>query len=338
VSALPRPAIYLAKFLALLPWSLGLNLGGFALLCLAAGPPGGMAFRLYWPAVLWATLAFSSLFYLMGAFFRRPAVVAIVYAFFLEVIFGNMPGFLKRISIGFYTRCMMYEAAAGYGILPEKLETAELPAGNALVEGATFLAILAGTIAGGIAVAAAESAHMVVGVILAVVRLWAIPMLQSRGSDAGFGGAATLGALQTQQALTPRPATTSLVAPALQPTLSPTSASTPTPGITTLPTVVLAPAPTAAPTAQPTAQPTAASAAQPNRLPGSATSATGTVVPSLSGTPYPLPTAPPWWCLVSGRRIRPAMEVTPLVPELQPALLRLVRIVLLGKFGCHGSS
>ena len=38
-----------------------------------------------------------------------------------------------------------------YGILPEKLETAELPAGNALVEGATFLAILVGTIAGGIA-------------------------------------------------------------------------------------------------------------------------------------------------------------------------------------------
>ena len=45
-----------------------------------------------------------------------------------------------------------------YGILPEKLQTAELPAGNALVEGATFLAILIGTIAGGIAVAEAKSA------------------------------------------------------------------------------------------------------------------------------------------------------------------------------------
>ena len=29
---MPRPAIYLAKFVALLPWSLGLNVGGFALL------------------------------------------------------------------------------------------------------------------------------------------------------------------------------------------------------------------------------------------------------------------------------------------------------------------
>ena len=43
-----------------------------------------------------------------------------------------------------------------YGILPEKLEMAELPAGNALVEGATFVAILVGTIAGGIAVTASE--------------------------------------------------------------------------------------------------------------------------------------------------------------------------------------
>jgi acyl-[acyl-carrier-protein]-phospholipid O-acyltransferase / long-chain-fatty-acid--[acyl-carrier-protein] ligase len=38
-----------------------------------------------------------------------------------------------------------------YGILPDHLKTHELPAGNALVEGATFIAILAGTILGGIA-------------------------------------------------------------------------------------------------------------------------------------------------------------------------------------------
>ncbi len=38
-----------------------------------------------------------------------------------------------------------------YGILPDHLAESELPSGNALVEGATFLAILIGTIAGGIA-------------------------------------------------------------------------------------------------------------------------------------------------------------------------------------------
>src|SRR6201984_1678508 len=38
-----------------------------------------------------------------------------------------------------------------YGTLPDHLAREELPAGNALVEGATFLAILLGAIAGGIA-------------------------------------------------------------------------------------------------------------------------------------------------------------------------------------------
>jgi ABC-type transport system involved in multi-copper enzyme maturation permease subunit len=118
---LPRPAIYLGKFLAVLPWSLGLGLGGFWLLCLLAGwrGPGQLAWGLYWPAVAWATVAFAALFYLVGACFRRPAVIAIVYVFFLEIILNLMPGYLKRISIGFYARCMMYEAAEAYGLGPD---------------------------------------------------------------------------------------------------------------------------------------------------------------------------------------------------------------------------
>jgi acyl-[acyl-carrier-protein]-phospholipid O-acyltransferase/long-chain-fatty-acid--[acyl-carrier-protein] ligase len=38
-----------------------------------------------------------------------------------------------------------------YGILPDHLRREQLPAGNALIEGATFIAILAGTIVGGLA-------------------------------------------------------------------------------------------------------------------------------------------------------------------------------------------
>jgi ABC-type transport system involved in multi-copper enzyme maturation permease subunit len=133
---LSRPGIYLAKFVALMPWTLGLNLGGFGLLCLAGGRPGALAFQMFWPAVLCATLAFSALFYLMGAWFRRPAVVAILYSFFLEVVVGNLPGYLKRVSIGFYTRCMMFEAAESYGLEPEK-PTVYLP-----VAGDTALIVL----------------------------------------------------------------------------------------------------------------------------------------------------------------------------------------------------
>jgi hypothetical protein len=117
---LPRPAVYLAKFLGMLPYSLGLNLGGFALLCVAAGKAGEPAFGLFWPAVVCGTLAFCSLFHFMGACFRRPAVLAIVYSFFLEMILGNMPGYMKRVSIGFYTRCMMFEKAERFGIQPQK--------------------------------------------------------------------------------------------------------------------------------------------------------------------------------------------------------------------------
>jgi hypothetical protein len=145
---LPRPAIYLAKFVAFLPWSIGLNVGGFALLCLAGGAPGALALRLYWPAVLASTFAFSALFYLMGAYFRRPAVMAILYSFFLETLLGNMPGYLKRISVGFYARCMMFEAAQGYGVQPEK-PSVFLP-----VDGTTALLVLVGATVGLLAIGA----------------------------------------------------------------------------------------------------------------------------------------------------------------------------------------
>lgn len=136
---LSRSSVYLGKFLALLPWSLGLTVGGFALVCLVGGAPGRLAFALFWPAVFWGALAFSALFYLMGAFFRRPAVVALVYAFFLEVVLANLPGYPKRVSVGFYTRCMMFEAAGAYGVEPEK------PGIYLPVSGTTALIVLAVT-------------------------------------------------------------------------------------------------------------------------------------------------------------------------------------------------
>jgi ABC-type transport system involved in multi-copper enzyme maturation permease subunit len=138
---LPRPAIYLAKFVALLPWSLGLNLGGFALLCFAAGRPGPLTLRLFWPAVLCGTLAFASLFQLIGAFLRRPAIIAVVYTFFLETILGTMPGYMKRLSISFYTRCMMLDVAQEHGLQPQK-QSIYLP-----VDGTTALWVLLGTTA-----------------------------------------------------------------------------------------------------------------------------------------------------------------------------------------------
>src|SRR5262249_55901544 len=48
-----------------------------------------------------------------------------------------------------------------YGILPDHLQREQLPAGNALIEGATFLAILLGTIAGGMAMQGSGDPRMI---------------------------------------------------------------------------------------------------------------------------------------------------------------------------------
>jgi len=68
-----------------------------------------------------------------------------------------------------------------YGILPDHLKKEELPAGNALVEGATFMAILLGTIVGGLA--AKEGSHPAIfGAMIMVfaVLCWAASLLIPR--------------------------------------------------------------------------------------------------------------------------------------------------------------
>lgn len=120
VRPIPRPAIFLAKYLAVLPWCLAFNLGGLFLMCWLGGAPGRAAFGLYWQPALWATLAFAALFHLIGACIRRAGIVALLYAFFLETLAGNMPGHFKRLSVSFYMRCMMFENAHDFGIGPER--------------------------------------------------------------------------------------------------------------------------------------------------------------------------------------------------------------------------
>jgi ABC-2 type transport system permease protein len=117
---LPRPAVYLGKFVAVLPWCLALNLGGLCAICLAAGAAGWTALELYWPAVAMGTITFTALYHLMGALFRRPAVIAILYSFFLESVMGNLPGQLKRASISFYMRCLMFDSASVYSLGPDR--------------------------------------------------------------------------------------------------------------------------------------------------------------------------------------------------------------------------
>jgi ABC-type transport system involved in multi-copper enzyme maturation permease subunit len=122
---LPRSAIYLAKFLGTLPWCLAFAGGGFVALCAAGGGYGREALRLYWPAALAGTIAFAALFHLIGALFRRPVVVGLVYIFFFEALVGALPGSLKLLSLTFYARCLMYNGAVSAGYPADLLEVSE---------------------------------------------------------------------------------------------------------------------------------------------------------------------------------------------------------------------
>ena len=65
-----------------------------------------------------------------------------------------------------------------YGILPDHLARSELPAGNALVEGATFIAILLGTIVGGIAAKdGGDPAHFAVLMMVFALLCWGSSLL-----------------------------------------------------------------------------------------------------------------------------------------------------------------
>ncbi len=112
---IPRSLIYLAKYCGTLPWCLAFGMGGFAALCLAGGELGRRAFALYWPAAAIGTVAFAALFHLLGALFRRPVVVGLVYVFFFEALVSLLPGSLKLLSLSYYIRCLVYNAASAAG-------------------------------------------------------------------------------------------------------------------------------------------------------------------------------------------------------------------------------
>lgn len=115
---IPRGGIYLAKSLGSLPWCLLVSILGFAALCFAGGELGRLAFRVYFPSVVAGTIGLSALFHLFGAAFRRPAIVGLVYVFFFETLVANLPGSLKRLSLNYYIRSLMYDGASSVAEVP----------------------------------------------------------------------------------------------------------------------------------------------------------------------------------------------------------------------------
>jgi ABC-type transport system involved in multi-copper enzyme maturation permease subunit len=115
---LSRVTIYVAKFVAALALVLVWNLAGFAAMGRIAGPAGWEACRLLWPAVFWASLAYTCLFHLFSVSLRRATVISVGYALFLETFLGNMPGIVKRVAISFYTQCLVFDMGLDIGLGP----------------------------------------------------------------------------------------------------------------------------------------------------------------------------------------------------------------------------
>jgi acyl-[acyl-carrier-protein]-phospholipid O-acyltransferase/long-chain-fatty-acid--[acyl-carrier-protein] ligase len=114
--------------------------------------------------------------YVKSVVARRLKFVEIFAAVFAAVGF-----FLHSIPFLFLALFMFGTVAALFGpvkyaILPDQLSVGELATGNALVEGATFLAILIGTIAGGLLVS--STANM--GWVASAIVLLAFPVMGVR--------------------------------------------------------------------------------------------------------------------------------------------------------------
>ena len=116
VRPVPRVLVLWAKFVATLPLALGFVTGVFYLCCRLAGPPGALAYPLYLHPLLSMTLAYVCLFHLFAVAFRHATIISLVYALFMELVLGNLPGIVKRIAINYYGRSLIYAAGMDTGL------------------------------------------------------------------------------------------------------------------------------------------------------------------------------------------------------------------------------
>jgi ABC-2 type transport system permease protein len=147
VRPVPRPLIFVAKFIATLPLVVGLVMGAFFVYCQLGGEIGRQAFPLYLPAIFYMTIAYVSLFHFFAVSFRHSTIIALIYSLFMELLLGNMPGIVKRVAINYYGRSMMY--AAG---VPKGLERPD-PQWFEPISAATSASALVGIAVGGLLVA-----------------------------------------------------------------------------------------------------------------------------------------------------------------------------------------
>ncbi|MBS0261852.1 MAG: ABC transporter permease subunit [Planctomycetes bacterium] len=118
MSPIPRPWVYTIKFLAGNVLVAGWSLSALLLMCLLGGASGRDVLPVFFSACLLGSIGYSGLFLGLGVLFRHGTIISLAYWFFLEVLFGNMPGIIKRVSVAYYVRCMVYDAGSAFDIGP----------------------------------------------------------------------------------------------------------------------------------------------------------------------------------------------------------------------------
>ena len=66
--------------------------------------------------MLGMAVAYVALFHLFAVIFRHPTMLALVYALFIELFVGNLPGSIKRLAINYYGRSLIYGLGATEGL------------------------------------------------------------------------------------------------------------------------------------------------------------------------------------------------------------------------------
>ena len=127
----------------------------------AAGPDPGVVAAIAGGALIAPFFLFSATAGELADRFERSRLLRILKAAELVAVFGAAAALLTgNLALSLMLLFVLGTQAAfaspvKYALLPQHLATAELVDGNALMEAGTFLSILAGTIAGGVAVAIA---------------------------------------------------------------------------------------------------------------------------------------------------------------------------------------
>lgn len=121
----------------------------------------------------------------------KAAEIVLMVAGAVALALGHLPSLL--LVLFFLGAQASFFGPAKYSILPQLLGEHELIGGNALVETGTFLAILFGTILGGVLIASAANGPYLVGAavcLLAVAGWWAslrVPPLPAENPDLALG-------------------------------------------------------------------------------------------------------------------------------------------------------